>query len=167
MATDKQIEANRQNAQKSTGPRTDGGKAASSQNALKHGVLSGKAISSYEDQPAFDALLEQLIQDLEPQSALELTLVERIAILFWREKRLAETEAAGVGRNKKMLEEKHKYVGGEVDGTFPLQDQYLVGRYQGMLTRQVRDTLRDLRDEQERRSQVIEVAGRTVLGGEE
>jgi hypothetical protein len=66
-----------------------------------------------------------------------------------------------------MLEEKHKYVGGEVDGTFPLQDQYLVGRYQGMLTRQVRDTLRDLRDEQERRSQVIEVAGRTVLGGEE
>lgn len=71
MVTQKQIDANRRNADKSTGPRTAEGKARSSQNALRHGVLSEKAISHYEDSEAFDALLSQLLCELEPETALE------------------------------------------------------------------------------------------------
>ena len=49
MATEKQIQANRNNAKKSTGPRTEQGKAASSQNALKHGLLARDAVLPGED----------------------------------------------------------------------------------------------------------------------
>ena len=44
MATEKQINANRQNAQKSTGPKTAEGKAAVSQNAVKHGLFAQSLI---------------------------------------------------------------------------------------------------------------------------
>jgi hypothetical protein len=45
-ATKKQLAANRRNAQKSTGPKTADGKAASSQSHLKHGLYSGNIIVS-------------------------------------------------------------------------------------------------------------------------
>ena len=50
MATEAQILANRRNAQKSTGPRTREGKAAVSQNAIKHGLLARQAVISSESQ---------------------------------------------------------------------------------------------------------------------
>ena len=105
MATQKQIEANRRNASRSTGPRTDSGKAASAQNATRHGVLSQNAVSHYEDREAYDALLEQLIEDHEPEIALECMLVERLVTLFWREKRLAEAEAALITRENEIADE--------------------------------------------------------------
>jgi len=54
MATEAQIRANRRNAQKSTGPRTRQGKAALSQNAVKHGLSARQAIISAETQADFE-----------------------------------------------------------------------------------------------------------------
>ena len=54
MATKAQIKANRENAKKSTGPRTEEGKARVSLNALKHGLLARDAVLPSEDPAEFD-----------------------------------------------------------------------------------------------------------------
>jgi hypothetical protein len=153
MATEKQIAANRHNAAKSTGPRTTVGKAASSRNALKHGVLSKRALSEHEDTQAFVTLLGKLVEELEPISVIECTLVERIAILLWREKRLAETEAREIDR----IVDSSMFTTRNTNVAPGLKNQVLVGRYQTMLSRQMREAFRDLRLEQERRIAQIEV----------
>lgn len=155
MATEKQIAANQKNAQKSTGPSSAAGKTASSRNALKHGVLSQRAIADHEDRKAYEALLGQLIEEYAPKTALECTLVERLSLLIWREKRLAEAEAELIA---KSLRHANQFAMVDVQKTLSLQDQHLIGRYQGMLGRQIRDTLKDLRDEQDRRLNAIQVA---------
>ena len=53
MTSEKQRKANRQNAKKSTGPRTEDGKASTSQNALKHGLLARDAVLPGEDPADF------------------------------------------------------------------------------------------------------------------
>ncbi len=87
MPTKSQIRANRRNAQKSTGPRTSEGKAAVSQNAVKHGLLNRQAIISSESQADFDLYREQMFAELAPTSPMESMLAERIVALSWRLKR--------------------------------------------------------------------------------
>jgi hypothetical protein len=101
MATEKQIQANRLNAQSSTGPRSAGGKAASSQNALKSGAPSGpdsqSPIIHGEDPAGLDALAAQYLLDHQPQSAAGVpsgpALVELLIDSEWTLRRLRQTEA--------------------------------------------------------------------------
>ena len=94
MATQRQIEANRENALKSTGPKSDAGKAASSTNALSHGLTANCAVVlAEEDAEAFDRLEEGVIADLEPAGALQAALAQRVAVLLWRLDRAARLEA--------------------------------------------------------------------------
>lgn len=86
--------ANQKNALKSTGPRTPAGKASSSANATQHGVLSRHLILPGEDRQDYDALLVQLLVEQKPVGTLEMTLVERMAIALWRQRRLITAEAA-------------------------------------------------------------------------
>lgn len=154
MATEKQVAANRRNAQKSTGPRTEAGKDASSRNGFKHGVLSVSVVSSEEDHSGFTALLTDLVTDHQPMTAIECALVERLAILLWRERRLAQAE-------RWMLEEvdpqqqilvNMKMSRADRPKFMALNSQLLVGRYQTMLSNQVTQTLRELRAEQDHRA---------------
>jgi hypothetical protein len=87
MATELQILANRLNAQNSTGPRTSQGKAAVSQNAVKHGLFADHDVISLESQADFDLYREQMLDELAPVSPMESMLAERIVILSWRLKR--------------------------------------------------------------------------------
>jgi hypothetical protein len=87
MSTEAQILANRRNAQKSTGPRTPKGKAAVSQNAVKHGLLARQDVISSESQADFDLYRERLFAELAPISPMESMLAERIVSLSWRLKR--------------------------------------------------------------------------------
>ncbi len=84
MTTEAQIEANRANAQKSTGPRTPEGKATVAQNAIKHGLLARQAVIAGEDTDDYELLRDQLGAELAPVGLLEARLVERIAGLLWR-----------------------------------------------------------------------------------
>jgi len=84
MTTEAQVEANRANAQKSTGPRTPEGKATVAQNAIKHGLLARHAVIVGEDTDDYELLRDQLGAELVPVGLLESRLVERIAGLFWR-----------------------------------------------------------------------------------
>jgi hypothetical protein len=92
MATQAQINANRSNARKSTGPRTEEGKQRSSQNALKHGLLARDAVLPGEDPADFDRQLSDLEDTIEPKNALESALVRQIADADWRLRRLTRLE---------------------------------------------------------------------------
>ena len=94
MATQKQIEANRKNARMSTGPRTEAGKAASSANALSHGLTAARTLVLAEEEPEeFERLRDGIVADLAPLGALQEALAQRIAGLLWRLDRVARLEA--------------------------------------------------------------------------
>ena len=84
MTTNAQIKANRKNAKKSTGPRTEDGKARVAKNALKHGLLARDTVLPGEDPADFDRQLSALEADLQPVNSLEFELVRQIADSQWR-----------------------------------------------------------------------------------
>ena len=92
MASQKQIDANRANAQLSTGPRTPDGKAASSLNALKHGLTASLAVIPGEDTALFDQALQAFLDHLQPVGPVETVLVQQIAMASWRLTRLRALE---------------------------------------------------------------------------
>ena len=87
MSTEAQILANRRNAQKSTGPRSRQGRAAVSQNAVKHGLSARQDIINSESRADFYLYREQMLAELAPASPMESMLAERIISLSWRLKR--------------------------------------------------------------------------------
>ena len=93
MTTESQRKANRQNAKKSTGPRTEQGKARSSQNGLKHGLLARDAVMAGEDPAEYDRQLQQLEENIFPKNALEFELVRQVADAQWRLRRITRIEA--------------------------------------------------------------------------
>ena len=96
MSTERQKQANRQNAKKSTGPRTEEGKARSSQNGLKHGLLARDAVMAGEDPAEYDRQLQQLEENIFPKNALEFELVRQVADAQWRLRRITRIEAGFV-----------------------------------------------------------------------
>ena len=93
MPTEAQRKANRQNAKKSTGPRTPEGKARSSKNALKHGLLARDAVMADENPAEYDRQLQILEENLFPKNAIEFELVLQIADSRWRLRRITRIEA--------------------------------------------------------------------------
>ncbi|MBU2533383.1 MAG: hypothetical protein KKB37_11625 [Alphaproteobacteria bacterium] len=94
VASRKQIDANRLNAQKSTGPRTPAGKALSRANACKHGLTAERVLLPGESAEAFEAFCSEIRAYLSPEGPLEEQLVERAVSLMWRLQRVPEFEAA-------------------------------------------------------------------------
>ena len=92
MSTQSQIDANRRNAQLSTGPQTAEGKQISSANALRHGLASAKVLLSHEDPAAFDELKNSLLDEYRPTSTVEHELVSLLANATWRLKRAQRVE---------------------------------------------------------------------------
>jgi len=106
MATEAQIEANRANAQKSTGPRTPEGKALVSQNAITHGLLARAGVIPGEEEHEFAAHREGLRQQLRPGSPLEEVLAQRVVDLSWRLQRAArDQELAYAALYEKYIED--------------------------------------------------------------
>ena len=95
----KGITSNHKSAQHSTGPRTPEGKATSSRNALKHGLLSSAALLMGEDPEALASLGTDLRGALQPYGALEELLVERIVSCFWRLRRAVRMETGFLGNH--------------------------------------------------------------------
>ncbi len=95
-----QDEARRQNAQKSTGPKSEEGKKASSQNAIKHGLHATDIVINsphlQEDQSLYDELVESLFNELKPKGVFQEHLAHKIAQCIWRHKRAINAEAATV-----------------------------------------------------------------------
>ncbi len=100
--SEKQLEANRKNAQKG-GVKTAEGKAIAKYNAFKHGLLAKEIVipvgDGAENPDAFGALLVDLRNQLAPEGTLEEMLVEKVAVAYWRMRRAYEYEA-GLIRDK-------------------------------------------------------------------
>ncbi len=90
----KQLAANQNNATLSTGPQSGPGKVIARSNATRHGIFSSQLVLDDEEPDDFRALVIALQNDLRPVGALELTLVERIAVSIWRQRRLVQAETA-------------------------------------------------------------------------
>jgi len=93
MSSVRQIEANRRNAQLSTGPVTDEGKRKSRQNAVRHGLTAETVVSALEDAEDYAAFEMAVTADYDAQSAVERELVLRLASLLWRLRRASAIEA--------------------------------------------------------------------------
>lgn len=151
MTSERKKAANRRNAQKSTGPTSPEGKAVSSQNSRRHGVLCEIVTTDTEDYDLYRALLEALWSELDPHGERESLLVERLANLFWRERRLIEAERGALTE----LEASSPYPFGGSSRSLSLGQQLLIGRYQTMLTNQISSTLAQLERLQDSRIKSI------------
>jgi hypothetical protein len=107
MTTEKQIQANKQNALVSTGPVTDEGKAVVVQNAVKHGVFARDLIiasgDGKENEEEYRQLLQNLIVSLNPSGQMEHLLVEKIAVDFWRLRRVLRFETGSIRKHLDMV----------------------------------------------------------------
>jgi hypothetical protein len=92
MTSLKQIEANRQNALKSSGPRTAQGKQRSRQNAVRHGLTAETVITALENTADYQAFEQSVAADYHPRSSIERELVSRLASVLWRLRRSTRIE---------------------------------------------------------------------------
>jgi hypothetical protein len=88
MSTTAQIKANRQNSQKSTGPKSVEGKAAVSKNAVKHGLFANETVIKGENAEEFEIFRDEMLTELAPVGPVESMLAERYVSLSWRLKRV-------------------------------------------------------------------------------
>ncbi len=92
MTSFRQIEANRRNALKSTGPITQAGKQTSRCNAVRHGLTAETVIGALEDAKDYKAFEAAIVADYDVRSAVERELVLRLASLLWRLRRATTME---------------------------------------------------------------------------
>ena len=92
MTSVKQFKANRRNALRSTGPKTDAGRQASRCNAVRHGLTAETMIGALEDAEDYKAFEAAITADYDAQSAVERELVLRLASLLWRLRRATTIE---------------------------------------------------------------------------
>lgn len=125
MTTQKQIEANKQNALVSTGATSEEGKAIVCKNAIKHGIFAKDLIitrgDGKENPEEFKAIFENLIDDFNPEGQMQYLLVEKIAIDFWRLRRLIRFETGSIRDQIDMVIDRYynetNYTGNKVNST--------------------------------------------------
>ncbi|AWM39106.1 hypothetical protein GobsT_26180 [Gemmata obscuriglobus] len=144
MTTLAKLDANRRNAQRSTGPRTAEGKAAAARNATTHGIFAAVPVLPGERADAWDVHRAGVVASLAPVGLLEINLAERAALLLWRLQRLARYEAETVAGTL------------EDAGVPPLpsDDPFPVTRDHPTRDGQLRDLRRELREAKQELAEV-------------
>ena len=87
MSSLRRILSSRANGARSTGPKTPEGKHRSAANATRHGLLSDCVVLPGESRDAFDALLAQHVERLDPADGVEFGMIEELAASYWRLRR--------------------------------------------------------------------------------
>jgi len=151
MSSIRQIEANRRNALKSSGPTTPEGKQRSRCNAVRHGLTAETVIASIEDSEDYEGFEAVVISDYNAESAVERELVLRLASVLWRLRRATGIETTlfdsmtgepDLNAAKALA---NRFLHLTALPTFPLDR---LSRYESMLWRQARQivfTLHSLR----------------------
>ena len=137
MTSKKQIEANRRNAKKSTGPKSAKGKKAVAKNAYKHGLFSAHAITEGEDFEQYKGLMRALQDEFQPQTTVERSLVEKLALTMWRDRRLAHSECFVIEQHARSFRDERK-----PPGYLPIAKMELFARYQRLNSNEMVKLLR-------------------------
>ena len=172
MSSQKQITANRQNAQNSTGPKTEEGKAAVSQNAIKHGLTARQDVIATESQELYDLHRHKMLIDLNPIGATEFMLAERIVSLSWRLDRAVTIQTQVTDALLEDFERVHKNTLKDHDPYYPsrknpdlklgsavrndIRENIILDRllmYERRIERSLYKTMAELRDIQKSRKQ--------------
>jgi hypothetical protein len=105
MATLSQIEANRRNAFRSTGPKTEAGKRRSRRNAVRHGLTAKTVIDVLEDPEDYKAFELSVTADFDALTAVDRELILRLASLLWRLRRTIAIETGLLQIQSEILRE--------------------------------------------------------------
>ena len=139
---------NRDNAQHSTGPRTDAGKRRSSLNSLGHGLTAASPVLPTADRAAYEDHRRGLFDEYKPATPTESQLVQELADTSWRLNRIPLLEADVLARALPPAD-------AEQEVTFDILDAHRIvatlGLYSSRLSRQFHKSLEQLRDIQEER----------------
>lgn len=146
MNTQRKTEANRRNAQQSTGPRTPTGNAITSMNALKHGLCARKPVVPGEDEAEYARFAAEWVDHLRPSDPHQNMLAEQVILAAWQLRRVPQVRAALLTAQMKLNAkyENHPYRLSS-DG---LVDLSRIDRHQVMLERSFRQAIKELREEQ-------------------
>ena len=89
---------------RSPGPQTPEGKEISKHNAIRHGIFSEVTVLPGESRNEYNSLLKGLSEALQPENRLEKVLVEKLAVLAWRHRRLLQAEGAEIQQDSEFVE---------------------------------------------------------------
>ncbi len=167
MSTAAQQRANKENAKHSTGPRTAEGKQRSAQNAIKHGLCALDPLIPGEDPDAFQQHFCEIELDLKPASAIESNLVDQIADISWRLKRLSRIEAAVITAFYDATAEHPRNQGNDTDQLLGkalahhnrLDALNRLSRYEAQLSRRYHRAIKEFRDTRQRRIRSLNFSG--------
>jgi hypothetical protein len=109
MTSFRQFEANRRNAQKSTGPKTDEGKRQSRRNAMRHGLCAETVIETVEDVDDYKGFEAAVTADFNAETAVERELVLRLASLLWRIRRAISIETDLIRFQTEVVRKRRRY----------------------------------------------------------
>ena len=94
MSTEAQVQANRENAKLSSGPKSEAGKAVSALNNTRHGLTGAFRVLPTESQSEFDALFAAFREEHQPETLTETALVEAMAQHHWLRRRALSLESS-------------------------------------------------------------------------
>ena len=156
MTSNLQIEANRRNAQRSTGPRTAQGRRLSRMNALKHGLTAQHVTVFDETEADFRRFQRQLMRVLRPDGAMEAQLAERAIICAWRLRRVYRIETGMFGKARKLWAPTGPTMANDIETVYTRlssqrDDLAKLSRYESSIERSLRRALLDLDCRQARR----------------
>ena len=162
MSSQAQVTANRANARKSTGPRSEKGKAKVAQNAVSHGLFSRRIIQLGDDPKEFDALHDAFYARFKPADSIEAIFVDRMILASWKMARLQRAEAIDVelwaedlARVEKRMEPAERkchdidIAGNVISSNFQRHERF--SRHQFALERSMDKSLSELRKLQKER----------------
>ncbi len=104
MTSEKKIQANRRNAEQSTGPRTANGKNRARGNAVKNGLYARSMLIKNEDHKAYHALQKQFFEEYPPAGPTQKTVLQLIVDDAWRLHRFRLIEAEKLKEQNDILE---------------------------------------------------------------
>src|SRR6266481_4116080 len=128
MTSFRQFEANRRNAERSTGPKSEEGKRRSRRNALRHGLCAETVIEIVEDVEDYKEFESAIIANYEAETAVERELALRLASLLWRIRRATSIDTDLMRLQVEILR-KHRMSNGSGHSSRP-HYRVLQGGYQ-------------------------------------
>lgn len=155
MSTEKKMTANKANAEKSTGPRTDEGKEKSSRNSIKHGLFSQKVVITdgplKEDPEEFRNILLNLVKDTRPRNSIESMLVDRLASTFWRLRRIYTLEKKELVKFQPEYEKEYAVAMSVQKFSLPEFPYEKIAKYEKAVSKEFYTALKKLTDQKGRK----------------